>query len=139
MFRNKTFRLCTESLLFLAFCQTANILLSPPFLCNPGISFGIDIPTPLLVLLISFSFIAASFIIWKEMLRDSSLSFLAISGAALFLGGALSNITDRLIRGCVPDFFHLSWFPAFNMADIGINLGAFLLLVSTMYKKNVRN
>lgn len=139
MFRNKTFRLGAGSLFFLVFCQTANYLLSPPFLCNSGIGLGINIPIPILIPIISFSLIAAIFLIWKGILQDSPLSFLALSGSALLLGGALSNVADRLIQGCVPDFFHLSWFPAFNMADIGISLGAFLLLVSTMHKKDVRN
>ena len=139
MFRNKTFRLGAGSLFFLVFCQTANYLLSPPFLCNSGIGLGVNIPIPVLIPIISFSLIAASFLIWKGILQDSPLSFLALSGGALLLGGALSNVANRLIQGCVPDFFHLSWFPAFNMADISISLGAILLLASSMYKKDVRN
>ena len=139
MFRNKTFRLGAGSLFFLVFCQTANYLLSPPFLCNSGIGLGINIPIPILIPIISFSLIAAIFLIWKGILQDSPLSFLALSGGALLLGGALSNVANRLIQGCVPDFFHLSWFPAFNMADISISLGAILLLASSMYKKDVRN
>lgn len=139
MFQNKTFRLGAGSLFFLAFCQTANYLISPPFLCNSGIGFGINVSMPILIPIISFSLIAASFLIWKGILQDSSLSFLALSGGALLLGSALSNIADRLIQGCVPDFFHLSWFPVFNMADIGISLGAFLLLASSIYKKDIQN
>ncbi len=43
----------------------------------------------------------------------------------LVLGGALGNGADRIFRdGRVVDFFDLRWFPVFNVADIGITVGA---------------
>jgi signal peptidase II len=58
-------------------------------------------------------------------------------GAALGLviGGAVGNLIDRLVReggggllgGYVIDFFDLQWWPVFNVADIGITVGAVLL------------
>ncbi len=48
--------------------------------------------------------------------------------ACLVIGGALGNLYDRLVHGYVVDFlsFHLAgwYYPAFNVADIGITLGA---------------
>lgn len=57
-------------------------------------------------------------------------------GLGLVLGGALGNVLDRLVRGEVVDFldFYLSWggrsyhWPAFNIADASITLGALWLL-----------
>lgn len=53
-------------------------------------------------------------------------------GYSLILGGALGNVVDRLTGGAVIDFldFHArGWhWPAFNVADIAINLGVGLLL-----------
>jgi signal peptidase II len=51
----------------------------------------------------------------------------------LLLGGALGNLLDRLARGAVVDWIDVRWqsfyWPAFNVADIGITLGAVLILV----------
>ena len=48
-----------------------------------------------------------------------------IAGAALAvaLGGATSNLADRLGRGAVVDFIDLRWWPAFNLADVAIVVG----------------
>ena len=51
----------------------------------------------------------------------------------LLLGGALGNLLDRLARGAVVDWIDVRWqsfyWPAFNVADIGITLGAALIVV----------
>src|SRR5690554_4858080 len=68
--------------------------------------------------------------IWLTRLkRDETL--LACSLAAI-IGGALGNLYDRLVHGYVVDFlsFHVAgwYYPAFNVADIGITLGAIGLI-----------
>ena len=54
----------------------------------------------------------------------------------LILGGAVGNLLDRLIHGYVIDFidvYYGTWhWPAFNVADSAITLGAVLLLVDTL-------
>jgi signal peptidase II len=54
---------------------------------------------------------------------------------ALILGGALGNVIDRLRLGHVIDFIYAHWnqhyFPAFNVADSAICVGAGLLLLDT--------
>ncbi|MBX9906201.1 MAG: signal peptidase II [Burkholderiales bacterium] len=54
-------------------------------------------------------------------------------GYSLILGGALGNVVDRINRGYVVDFLDFHWknwhWPAFNLADIGICVGAALLIV----------
>lgn len=54
----------------------------------------------------------------------------------LILGGAIGNVADRINYGYVVDFLHFyyqSWsFPAFNVADIAISIGAFLLIVDAL-------
>lgn len=51
----------------------------------------------------------------------------------LILGGAAGNVVDRLVYGYVIDFidvYYKSWhWPAFNIADAAISVGAFLLLL----------
>ncbi|HET9442590.1 MAG TPA: signal peptidase II [Acidimicrobiales bacterium] len=51
----------------------------------------------------------------------------------LLLGGAVGNLTDRLLRdhgGAVVDFIDLQWWPIFNVADMAITVGALLLVVA---------
>jgi signal peptidase II len=54
---------------------------------------------------------------------------------ALILGGAIGNLIDRIFFGYVIDFiqvYYASWYwPAFNIADSAITVGATLLVVST--------
>ena len=56
---------------------------------------------------------------------------------ALILGGAVGNVIDRVAYGHVIDFLDFYWralghFPAFNVADIGISVGAFLFIVDEL-------
>lgn len=55
---------------------------------------------------------------------------------ALILGGAVGNLYDRIVHGTVTDFvelYHGAWsFPAFNVADSAITVGAILLLFELM-------
>lgn len=54
---------------------------------------------------------------------------------ALFFGGGLSNLLDRVIHGCVRDFTILSWFPALNFADLALSLGVILFFVLLIVRK----
>lgn len=53
----------------------------------------------------------------------------------LVVGGAIGNIIDRLFRGegwfrgAVVDFIDPQWFPIFNVADIGVTIGGFMLVI----------
>lgn len=55
-------------------------------------------------------------------------------GLALILGGAIGNVIDRILRGYVVDFIHVHWgelwyFPAFNVADSAITVGAICMVL----------
>ncbi|MBE03234.1 signal peptidase II [uncultured Marinobacter sp.] len=57
---------------------------------------------------------------------------------ALILGGALGNVHDRVMHGYVVDFLHFYWrdwhFPAFNLADTAITLGAAMMILDVFRK-----
>ncbi|MES2150371.1 MAG: signal peptidase II [Pseudomonadota bacterium] len=82
---------------------------------------------------------AVGFIIY--LLRRHAGQRLFCWALALIMGGAIGNVIDRLAYGHVIDFldFHFgSWghFPAFNVADSAICLGAFLFIVDELRRVN---
>lgn len=58
-------------------------------------------------------------------------------GLSLMLGGAISNVMDRIIRGYVVDYFSFKFKPiqkiVFNLADIFIFLGGILVTISSLF------
>lgn len=76
---------------------------------------------------------AAVLIVW--LLRRGG-ERLYCAGLALILGGALGNLWDRVSVGCVVDFLSFHWqrwyYPAFNVADSAITIGAVLLIWHAM-------
>src|SRR5271165_2575867 len=73
--------------------------------------------------------------IWLLKLPRSAHALLA-AGLALVLGGAVGNVIDRIRLGYVIDFIHFHWdrayFPAFNVADSAITVGAACLLLDAL-------
>jgi len=71
-------------------------------------------------------------IVWGLRRIDPRQQLALAAGLALIMGGAIGNVIDRLQHGFVIDFVHVHWgdayFPAFNIADAAITVGAGLLL-----------
>ena len=78
----------------------------------------------------ALAFGASGFIVW--MLRSHPGQRLFALAMSSILGGALGNVIDRIVHGYVVDFLDFYWgrshFPAFNLADCAITLGAMLLI-----------
>ncbi len=86
---------------------------------------------------ILFSIVAIVFIVFLMLKGKNDLfSF------ALFLGGALGNLYDRIFRGYVVDFIDVHWekhhWPAFNIADSALTIGIMLLIAATFFHKKER-
>ncbi|MFE8643952.1 signal peptidase II [Sphingomonas sp. NCPPB 2930] len=79
---------------------------------------------------------AAGFILW--LLRAHAGQRLFSFALASILGGAVGNVVDRMMHGYVVDFldFHLGGrhFPAFNIADMAISLGAACLILDELLR-----
>ncbi|HEY1227061.1 MAG TPA: signal peptidase II [Ramlibacter sp.] len=80
---------------------------------------------------------AAVFILW--MLRTHAGQRLFSFALACILGGAVGNVVDRLMHGYVVDFLQVHWdnrwyFPAFNLADAAITIGAACLILDELMR-----
>jgi signal peptidase II len=80
--------------------------------------------------------VATIFIVW--MLRSHAGQKLFAFALACILGGAVGNVVDRVLHGYVVDFldFHYAGmhFPAFNVADSGITIGAMCLILDEILR-----
>ncbi len=78
--------------------------------------------------------VSALLITWLRRLRRGQ--GLLACGLALIVGGALGNMIDRLLHGPVVDFILVHWgahlFPAFNVADSAITIGAGLVILDAL-------
>jgi signal peptidase II len=98
---------------------------------NPGGAFGLFGEAAWLFVAISVAVI----LVVVAASRNLPSAATAV-GLGLVLGGAVGNLTDRVIRGTgwfsgqVVDFVDLHVWPVFNLADTGIVLGAAILLLS---------
>jgi len=85
--------------------------------------------------------VSAGIIVWISRL-ESKQKWLAIS-LALIVGGALGNLWDRLYFGYVVDFIQIyyeQWYwPAFNIADSAISVGAVMLLIDGFFGQSAKS
>src|SRR5271169_4912847 len=106
---------------------------------NPGIAFGVfsDSNSHWLSPLLLASAAAMMILLVWLLLSGRAGGWLAQSGVALILGGAAGNALDRLIHGGVTDFVEVRlgtyYWPAFNVADSAISIGAALVLIELLF------
>ena len=79
--------------------------------------------------------VSAVLLVWMKR-ADNRLLVIALG---LVAGGAIGNAIDRIRLGAVADFLYFHWgdwfFPAFNLADSAITVGAVLLAVESLFKR----
>ncbi len=102
---------------------------------NTGMAFGIldDSGSPLVFWILTLVSAAVlglvGYLLWINQAQSAAGSY----GLAVVLGGAAGNVADRLARGKVIDFLDFyvgsTHWPAFNVADSAIVVGAALLIV----------
>jgi signal peptidase II len=87
--------------------------------------------------------LAASVLIVYMLVKHRDERFLCLA-LALVLGGALGNVIDRMLHGAVVDFLLFRWpggprlfdpWPAFNLADSCISVGAVLLILDSFRRR----
>jgi len=92
---------------------------------NTGIAFGLFASGTSIV-----AFVTALALLWMIVFfaRSGSRHPVLPVGLGLLLGGSLANLVDRVRLGYVTDFLDLSFWPAFNLADMFIVSGVAILL-----------
>ncbi len=109
---------------------------------NPGAAFGLFAESPalwktVLLIVVSGLMIAAVLaVVW----RSPRLDWKTGAGLALIMGGAISNLVDRIRYGRVTDFIDVyyrsyHWY-TFNVADSAIVVGAFLLILKVGFSRD---
>ena len=136
----------TKAMVLSRFRPGEGVVVTPYFnlvlVYNKGAAFSFlsDAPgwqTPLLVGFAVVAIAVVAYLLWRSPDRR-----VLSAGLALILGGALGNVIDRVRFGQVVDFldFHAgSWhWPAFNVADSAITVGAVLLILDGLRKHERR-
>ncbi len=98
---------------------------------NTGVAFGMFPNAGLFVTVIAFVVIVA--IIYYSFTIEHEQWPIAVA-LGLQLGGAIGNLTDRLLLGPVTDFFHVHNFPLFNVADASISTGVAILALLLVFE-----
>ena len=112
---------------------------------NRGAAFSLlaDAPDAVRgVVLIGLSGLVTLVVAWmfrSALMKPETYTAAGRLALALVLGGALGNLYDRILRGSVTDFLLVYWqdwqWPAFNVADSAISVGAVLLLIDLWRQK----
>lgn len=109
---------------------------------NTGAAFGMFQGRNSILIIVSLAAIAFIFIYYKQFKADMWMKI----SLGLLLGGALGNLTDRVIFQYVTDFIrirwwflHLRWWPAFNIADASVCIGAAMLIVGMLKRSGSDN
>ena len=125
---------------FCRYISAHNLLFPNPiirltFVHNTGAAFNLfESQIPFLVAL---GVLALIYIIHRVYISSNALNKASAVGFSLMTAGISHNLYERICLGYVQDYFNLNFvhFPVFNMADILITCGAFILISQILAKK----
>jgi len=113
------------------------------YVMNPGAAFGFLVEMPEMFrrfFFIGVTILAAGLIAYF-IAKSEKEPLVIIFSLSLIFGGAVGNLIDRIRFGAVIDFldFYIgSWhWPAFNVADSAITIGAFLMLWQIIFRRKI--
>ena len=101
------------------------------YVLNPGAAFGI-LPNQRIFFLIAGAIliVMATYFYPKIPRKENVLKF----GAIRLVSGATANLIDRVQSGLVVDFLDFKSWPVFNIADVAIVLGMFVMVYVILFK-----
>lgn len=124
----------------LALYESINIIFNffnITYVQNIGAAFSILNNSRLFLITIA---VIAIYFIYQNLIKKQQLSKLNILINSLLLSGIIGNMIDRIFRGYVIDYLDFNLFgyhfPIFNLADICIVIGCFLLIITIKEDKN---
>lgn len=106
---------------------------------NKGAAFSVLTGKTALLSIVSIVFCAAVIVFW---IKKKPTHPLLCTSLSMLLAGAVGNGIDRIFRGFVIDYINLTFmnFPVFNIADIGVTVGAGLfILYIILFDKEDKN
>ena len=106
-------------------------ILKIQFIQNTGAGFGILQGKTFWLGILSLIVIGIIIYSYKKIPKDKWMQY----SFALFLGGAIGNMIDRLLIGYVTDFINFKFWPAFNIADACLSVAVFSIIILTIRKK----
>lgn len=95
------------------------------FFPNVGVAFGIPLKGSWLIVFLVIVFLVLLLLYLRYLRSDRVISLI---GLAFVLGGAIGNIVDRVRLGFVVDYVAISILPVFNLADVFIIVGVFIMI-----------
>ena len=119
----KDIRLVSLFIFLIALDQFSKLIFIEESNCNKNIAWSIPLAPGFFYLfwITIFLILIYSFLKSQNHFEKIALTFV--------LSGAISNMVDRVTRGCVIDFIDLKIWPVFNPADIYITIGVVLLIM----------
>jgi signal peptidase II len=101
------------------------------------LSAGNSLPVPVKTVLLSIFPLAALIYGLFFLFTKENLTRPMTIGLCFFIGGGIGNIYDRIVNGSVTDFLHIDFglfqTGIFNVADVSIMAGMFIILISTFF------
>ena len=130
----------SKSISFAARVEVIPYLLELTVVHNRGAAFGIGNNWPpdlRIAVFYVLNFVAVCVIGWLLYKTDPFKERLAFTSLSLILSGAIGNVIDRIRLGYVVDFVYMHWgthyWPAYNVADAAISIGAVLLAIQLLW------
>ncbi len=102
-------------------------LLRIEYITNTGAGFGILQGQVFWLAVVSFIVAVGIIAFYKKIPQEKWTQVFM----GLFLGGVIGNLIDRVLRGYVIDFVNLTFWPAFNAADVALSVAVVGLLIVT--------
>lgn len=104
------------------------------------LGMGSDLnPTLRIILLLILPIVVLAFVL-RHIFKDKTIDNWSLFAFASIIGGGLANVYDRIVYGSVTDFFYIDLGGVFrtgifNMADVSVTTGMFILLFVSIKKK----